>query len=155
MGIHQTLFFNRGGGQLQWPDGAGVFGVSDVRGDFNQGGTSSCTLTFRSDGLVGMIGNGTIGNSSWTNNIVGIGDGYWIRATLTGSFETGATANRSGTNGTWLHLSSNNSWSLTISGLDVLSGTTYTFEFASDSGGTNIVGTYTECDLNALWQNLV
>ncbi len=77
-------------------------------------------------------------NANWwtTAPITGIGNSYWIRATVTG---TGGSF--SGTTGTWLPLSSNQTWSLSISlGTGIR---TLTIDISSSSTGTPILATHT------------
>lgn len=105
--------------------------------DFGALGIQSASVTFyvKSDGTVEVstTGSGIIDSYDWITPTTGASS-YFVRATLNG----GSLA--SGTTGTWLALTSDQSWS--VLRLDNNPGSqvaNLTIAIASDSGGTNIV----------------
>lgn len=102
--------------------------------------TADATLRFDTNGAVTSLtnSNGVQQITDWYQpNITGIGNQFWIRATLSsGTSPTGSALN------TWLQLSSPASWRLT----QTTNGSrtcTLAISIATDSGGTNVVTTGT------------
>ncbi len=99
---------------------------------------SGASIVVNSDGTVTRTGNETFGTPpGWFSpTTAGAGNSYWLRATVTSGSPTTGTYN------TWLALSSNRTFGVSRAS----TGTTtadITFEIATDSGGTNIIRTYT------------
>ena len=92
-------------------------------------------FSVNSNGTVLATGDtaGTLASYNWITPTTG-STTYYVRATLTsGTFSSGTT-------GTWLALTSNQSWvTLFTSNSPGNKMTTATFELATDSGGTNVV----------------
>jgi hypothetical protein len=92
-------------------------------------------FSVNSNGTVLATGDtaGTLASYNWITPTTG-STTYYVRATLTsGTFSSGTT-------GTWLALTSNQSWvTLFTSNSPGNKTTTATFEIATDSGGTNVV----------------
>jgi hypothetical protein len=98
------------------------------------------TVTINRDGtLTGTGGDFGFSHNWYRNGGATIGDGFWVRATVT----SGGLSGGSGT-GTWLQLSSSRNWQRNRTTVGSSAGT-ITLEIATDSGGTNIVtsGSYT------------
>lgn len=92
----------------------------------------TATLTFFADGTISAF------SGSWYEpTTTNIGSSYWIRATSGIS----AGPRRFGTLNTWIALNILPAWSVEQSGGDGSTDWTLTFDFATDSGGTNIVAT--------------
>lgn len=107
----------------------GTFNASDSQ----TGTTATAEVAFNSDGTAYNGPNQLSPLGTWaTPTGAGVGDDFWIRATVT----SGALS--SGTTGSWLQLSSNRSWTVARS-FPGISSATVTFEIATDSGGSNIV----------------
>jgi hypothetical protein len=93
-----------------------------------------------SDGACSASGNHNAGNPppNWYfPGSTGIGSLYWVRATVT----SGSTSGGSST-GVWISCNSSPGWSRNATSVSVQT-VNLTLDFASDSGGTNIVGTAT------------
>lgn len=103
-------------------------------------GSGSSSIIFQSDGHIDATGTHqptTLTEDDWyLPNTTGIGSSYWIRTTLT----SGDAPNIDSGLNTWLALSTARSWG--YSSGNSRSGT-FLAEIASDSGGTNIVGSGT------------
>jgi hypothetical protein len=85
-----------------------------------------------------------VGN--WTTpTTAGIGSSYWIRVTQTSS--SGPSTEYGDSRGVWLQLNTGRTFGVekTANGL---STRVYTFEIASDSGGSNIVASKTGVQYN-------
>jgi hypothetical protein len=115
----------------------------EIFGEANPGGTAYAEYSFGTDGsIVGASSqSGSFAVGNWTTPITaGIGSSYWIRATQTSS--SGPSTEYGASRGVWLQLNSQRTFgvSKTANGL---SARVYTFQIASDSGGSNIVATAT------------
>jgi len=131
---------------LKGPSPARSFSLAqllEIFGEANPGGTAYAEYSFGTDGsIVGassQSGSFSVGN--WTTpTTAGIGSSYWIRATQTSS--SGPSTEYGASRGVWLQLNSQRTFgvSKTANGL---SARVYTFEIASDSGGSTIVATAT------------
>lgn len=113
--------------------------LTEIFGEANSGGTAYAEYTFSTDGTIvggsSQAGSFSVGN--WTTpTTAGIGSSYWIRVTQTSS--SGPSTEYGASRGVWLQLSSSRTFGVekTANGL---SARVYTFEIASDSGGSNIV----------------
>jgi len=98
---------------------------------------ATATLNVNSDGSFNLIGSdtGTV-NGSWIKpNRTGVGNSYWVRFTITSGTVT------TGTTGSWLALSSNQSW--TKSATNGAASVTGTLEIATDAAGANIIAACT------------
>jgi hypothetical protein len=134
------------------PSAARTFSLAsllELFGEANTGGTAYCEYAFGSDGSIvgGSSQGGSFAVGDWTTPItVGIGSSYWIRVTQTAS-SGGFVTVTGDTRGVWLQLSSSRTFGLqtTANGLFYR---VYTFEIASDSGGSNIVATATGIQMN-------
>ena len=115
----------------------------EIFGEANSGGTAYAEYTFSTDGTIvgGSSQSGSFSVGNWTTpTTAGIGSSYWIRVTQTSS--SGPSTEYGASRGAWLQLSSSRTFgvSKTANGL---SARVYTFEIASDSGGSTIVATAT------------
>lgn len=117
---------------------AGVYGTA-YPGDF-----ATAELMFLSDGTITYSTSdaGTATLTNWTTpTTAGIGSGYWVRFTQTGSFGTGGFggATQYGySKGAW-HQISNNPYFGVSRTANGMGGFYYDIAVASDSGGSNIV----------------
>lgn len=95
-------------------------------------------LRFQTDGEVwaDTSGSYTFRHRWYTPTTAGIGNSYWVRATVT----SGVTPT-TGTVGSWLALSSNQTWTVTQPGEDGITASVLSISIASDSGGSNILAT--------------
>jgi hypothetical protein len=94
---------------------------------------------FSTSGSGGVSTIDTISADSWFfPEATGVGNNYWVRATLTGG---SAPSSGSGT-GTWLALSSNRSWANSQSVIGTRTSTLL-LEIAADAAGTIIVNSGT------------
>lgn len=112
------------------------------------GSQATASLGFNSSGTV-SVGAGNFGlTPNWfTPTTANIGSSYWIRATLVSSSGSGSV---SGTFNTWISLSAGANWFVQSGPGSFGSHTAnITFQFATDSLGTNIVATHTNCVLTA------
>jgi hypothetical protein len=106
--------------------------------------STSCSVTLNTDGTLtwGHNSNGAWSGldasfANWVSpTLTGAGDNYWVRGTVT----SGSPGMTSGTSGSWLALSSAQSWTFSRSTLGQTLGV-YTLEVASDAAGANIVST--------------
>jgi hypothetical protein len=82
--------------------------------------------------------NDAVQTADWyAPNTTGVGSGYWVRASASGSNAADVT----GTFGTWQQLSVVRQWSLTYApGSIGIKSATVNFLFATDSAGTNVIG---------------
>ena len=117
-------------------------------GEANSGGTAYAEYTFSTDGTIvgasSQSGSFSVGN--WTTpTTASIGSSYWVRCTQTSS--SGPSTEYGESRGVWHQLSTGRIFgvSKTANGL---STRVYTFEIASDSGGSNIVATATGVQYN-------
>lgn len=127
--------------------GGAVVDIPNVSAGDSQAdpGPATASFEFERDGDVftqGLLGSQQL--ADWVANAhATIGDGYWIRVTL-----TAGDALDTGTAGSWLQLSSDRTFGYSQSGLGSKSGT-FTIEIATDSGGSNIVDTRAGVTLDA------
>jgi hypothetical protein len=150
-------FYGRGyvGGGV-WPDSVDRWSMDSSAGG---GATAVSTFNFNSDGSsqILVFGAGQVANPVWYagdfGGNPGIGNSYWIRATLVSSFTSGGGTNTfTGSYGTWLSLSTQKTWSVSCGAPDGVAAThrrTVTFEISTDSGGSLIVATHTGNVLSA------
>ena len=105
---------------------------------------STASFTFRSDGAVSVVFSDSASYQNWWTAapVTGIGSSYWIRVTATGS-----GGSFSGSLGTWISLGTNQTWQLTNATSNSIRTRTLTISIASDSAGSNILATYTNCTL--------
>lgn len=118
--------------------GAGIWSSYDMA---YAGATALAGITFNSNGTVTLIGNQPGTQSSWNLSapVTGIGGNYWMRAT-----RTAGTTGFVGVVGTWQSMSTSRSYTVDESlGQSGTTSVTLTFEWATDSAGTNIVATHT------------
>ena len=133
-------FYNKG------PSAARTFSLAsllEIFGEANSGGTAYAEYRFAADGgiLGGTSQSGTFAVGNWTTPVTaGIGSSYWIRCTQTSS--SGPSTEYGESRGVWHQLNTGRIFgvSKTATGL---SARVYTFQIASDSGGSNIVATAT------------
>jgi hypothetical protein len=134
MGIHQAMFFISGANNL--PNTSNVIWIVS----YANFGPSSASLTFATDGQTSQLGVSTNISAQvpnwYTPTTTGIGSSYWVRA-QTFSLTSGAAT--SGSLNTWLALSTTRTWEVFSNGQSDVEWA-ITFEFATDSAGTNIVG---------------
>ena len=128
------------------PTGAVLASGANTYYALSTGTTSSTTsFTFNSNGTASASGSDTTTFSNWWTAapVTGIGNSYWIRATVT----AGTGGSFTGTVGTWLQLNTARVWQLVNSTSNSLRTRTLTISIATDSAGSNIVATYTSCSL--------
>jgi hypothetical protein len=105
------------------------------------GATVTASLTVGTDGSLTWNAQRILqtGSPVWYNPITpAIGDNYWVRVTPTTTFDAGLGG---ASTGIWLPLTSSRTWTATTpadGNVDV--GAIFNLEFASDSGGSTIVG---------------
>ena len=115
----------------------------EIFGEANTGGTAYAEYQFSGDGTIvgGNSQSGSFSVGNWTTpTTAGIGSSYWVRCTQTSS--SGPSTQYGNSRGVWHQISGAPVFgvSKTANGL---STRVYTFEIASDSGGSNIVATAT------------
>lgn len=142
MGIQQALFFvNSQGAGTILPSGSATWEISDVQ----YGGIESAAgLSFNSNGTVTYLGNLVPGPpTNWNSpTAAGVGNSWWIRATLQFGTPTGGTFN------TWLALSSNRDFFVSASS-GFSQSATITVEFSPNSSGSPILATHTNIQMSA------
>jgi len=128
MGVMQALLTS---------NSARIGGFNITVGDDELSPTNaSASITIVSDGTCSFNGNNPPAATNWyTPTVSGIGTLYWVRATVT----SGAISSGSST-GTWISCNSSPSWVRNATTISTQTAN-LTLDFASDSGGTNIVGT--------------
>lgn len=124
--------------------------LTELFGLANSGGTAYAEYGFSSDGTIvgGTSDSGSFSVGNWTTpTTAGIGSSYWIRVTETASSGAGVTV-YGDTRGVWLQLNTGRTFGIsrTANGLGYR---VYTFEIASDSGGSTIVASKTGVQINA------
>lgn len=115
----------------------------EIFGEANSGGTAYAEYQFNGNGTIvgGNSQSGSFSVGNWTTpTTAGIGSSYWVRATQTSS--SGPSTEYGNSRGVWHQISGAPVFgvSKTANGL---SARVYTFQIASDSGGSNIVATAT------------
>ena len=120
----------------------------EIDGYVFTGGTAYAEYRFAADGgiLGGNSQSGTFAVGNWTTpTTAGIGSSYWVRCTQTSS--SGPSTEYGESRGVWHQLNTGRIFGVekTANGL---STRVYTFEIASDSGGSNIVATATGIQYN-------
>jgi hypothetical protein len=131
---------------LKGPSAARTFSLTqllEIFGEANSGGTAYAEYQFNGDGTIvgGNSQSGSFSVGNWTTpTTAGIGSSYWVRCTQTSS--SGPSTQYGNSRGVWHQISGAPVFgvSKTANGL---SARVYTFEIASDSGGSNIVATKT------------
>jgi len=147
----RSLFQKTGSGTtISMSDGWGKSNVSvslpamGVYGDLFNSGTAYAELLFYADGSISYASNNGSGSAGRWVNLTNVGASYWIRFTQTSSYssstETGSAR------GTWHQLSTTRLFGVQRS-LPGAGGRYYTVQIASDSGGSNIVATRTDVNL--------
>lgn len=101
-------------------------------------GQATARVTLKADGTIVASGGDVSVNAAWVNlPDAGVGSGYWVRASgvsLGGGTNIGPV-------GTWLQLNSDLEWLVeAVGGGGNSEQWGITFEFATDSAGTTIVG---------------
>ena len=157
----RSLFGRVGSGTtISMSDGHGksnrTISLTTLAGNFGSaypGGTAYAELVFNSDGTVQYFSSdGYSGSSNWAEpSSSGIGSGYWVRFTQTGSYGTGGFGGATqygSAKGVWNQLSSAHTFGVQKTG-NGLGGYYYTVQIASDSGGSNILATTTNIEIGA------
>ncbi len=148
----RALFQKTGSGTtISMSDGWGksnitvsIAGLTGVYGDVFNTGTAFADLIFYADGSIGYASNGASGSKgTWVNSTT-VGSSYWIRFTQTSSY--GVSTETGSARGTWHQLSTARYFGVQRS-LGGAGGRYYTVQIASDSGGSNIVATKTDVNL--------
>lgn len=117
-------------------------------------GVATASFTFNSDGTISRAYNPNVsantGSTTWHSSpTAGVGNSFWIKYTFTS--QSDSDLNGPPTNGApgWAQLSTNRSVSAMSQGVteDDACGCIVTIQIASDSGGSNILATWTgnEC----------
>lgn len=102
-------------------------------------GSTDPTVELRSTGEIWAYEATTplVAVASWGSPTTsGAGADFWVRATL----GTGTGTITSGTFGSWTNLASTQSWTMAAAPSGQARNRTVSYEIASDSGGSNIVG---------------
>jgi len=123
-----------------------TFPTGTTSGSTSSSDLSNKTVTFNSDGSLSYTAglSAALSPTGWFDPIVtDIGNNYWIKAnsiTLSGTTSPRTTV---GTIGSWIALSSAPAFGLKATSTGGTGTTTATvnYSIASDSGGTNILGT--------------
>lgn len=96
--------------------------------------TAAASLTFTSNGLYSSTGEVDV--NWYLPTTAAIGNGYWVRANITGDAPAGPAS------GAWSQLNINRTWSLSQSSVGTKT-CTLSLAIATDAGGTNIIATGT------------
>lgn len=158
----RSLFGKAGSGTtISMSDGWGKSAISislaSVAGAFGTaypGDNAFADITFNSNGTIslGTSNLGTQGSGNWaTPTTTNIGSSYWIRATQTGSYGTGGIGGATqygSTRGVWISLQNVPTYGVSRTG-NGMGGFYYTFQIATDSGGSNIIATVTNIEVAA------
>jgi hypothetical protein len=151
-----------GGGVVQGVNSR--WSVTSTSGSSTSLISAHATMNLFSDGQGNIVvaGAGTVGSPGWyTTVLAGVGNSYWVRATLTDSGDSlsgVATAADSflGTFGTWEQLNTTRTWRVQRTLTRTAAGTatatlfrTFTLEFAASAGGTPLIATHPLITLRA------
>jgi hypothetical protein len=127
---------------------AGVFGIA------YPGETAYAELIFNPNGTITASSayGGMQSSGNWASpTTTGIGSSYWIRATQTGSYGTGGfggAVQYGSAKGVWHQISNTPSFGVSRT-QNGMGGFYYTFQIATDSGGSNIIATKTDVEIAA------
>lgn len=124
----------------------GFYGIQTVNGSralvesilIKAGSDASASISLISDGSITFGGKVTYTNiqNKWYDKVLaGIGNNYWVRArSISGTPGTG-------TLNAWLQLSTTRTWARTAA-VGTARSWVIELDFATDSSGSNIIGTY-------------